>query len=152
MFSYDLTFYSPQCYFQAAAHLARMNGSTSDARQAHRLRAICRAFFDECRLAEEDVEHGRDESSARISSGTPPVAGNDSPAAGGVEARGRLREGVRSRLQKCAGFVAILTLLMQPWEEWQLNKRFVVVSDCGRDGCTRLGRRIHFCGYLPKAR
>lgn len=129
-----------------AAHLAKLNGSASDARQAQRLRAICRAFFDECRLAEEDIEHGRDDSSAGISGGTPPVAGNDSPAAGGVEARGRLREGVRSRLQKCAGFVAILTLLMQPWEEWQLNKRFVVVSDCGSgqglDGCTRLGRSV----------
>lgn len=138
-----------------------MNGSASDARQAQRLRAICRAFFDECRLAEEDVEHGRDETTAGISSGIPPVAGNDNPAAGGVEARGRLREGVRSRLQKCAGFVAVLTLLIQPWEEWQLNKRFVVVSDCDRDGCTRLeksvlkpnsSRRVHFYDYLPNRR
>ena len=99
---------------QAAAHLAKMGGTASGARQAQRLRSICRAFIDECRSAEADGERGRE--AAAASSGR-------STAATGTAA-----EGVRSRLHECAGFVAVLTLLLQPLEEWARCKRFVLVS------------------------
>ncbi len=103
---------------QAAAHLAKTGGTTSSARQAQRLRSICRAFFDECRSAEADGERGA--SGAAAASAT----------AGSSSSSPSVAEGVRSRLHECAGFVAVLTLLLQPAQEWARSKRFVLVSSC----------------------
>lgn len=35
---------------------------------------------------------------------------------------------MRSRLHECAGFVAVVSLLLQPLEEWERCKRFILVS------------------------
>ncbi|CAN0563948.1 unnamed protein product, partial [Ectocarpus sp. 12 AP-2014] len=109
---------------QAAAHLANMTGTSSGARQAQRLRSICRAFFDECRLAEADAERGHD-----VAVATPAAGGTTAGGGGAAAAAARppvVPEGVRSRLHECSGFVAVLTLLLQPVEEWTRCKRFVL--------------------------
>ena len=100
-----------------------MRGSASNARQAQRLRAICQAFFEECRLAEDDAERGRNEPLA-TGSGEGRTTVDDIEAGTGT-GRG---VSVRSRLHKCAGFVAVLSLLLQPSEEWERNKRLLLVS------------------------
>lgn len=102
-----------------------MSGTASSGRQAQRLRSICRAFFEECRSAEADAERGR-------SATTVPAGGSASGGGEGEAARSPSSppavQGVRCRLHECAGFVAVLTLLLQSAEEWAQSKRFVLVS------------------------
>ena len=98
-----------------AAHLAKRGGSASNSGQAHRLRTICSEFVETCRFAEGYVEHGRD--------GAEPGGAVGSGSGGGVAA-----DGVLGRLHECAGFVAVLALLLLPRDEWEECKRYIVVS------------------------
>lgn len=131
------------CYDRdkVAAHLAKMGGAGSSARQVQRIRSICRAFFDECRSAESDAERGVHDTAAapvpHAAAAVTPAAAAAASADANSEAGGAAREGVavagaadavRARLHECAGFVAVLSLLLQPFEEWERCKRFVVVS------------------------
>lgn len=116
---------------QVAAHLAKHSVIGSNARQAQRVRSICRAFFDECRLAEADAERGRHPTLTANSAGDGDGGGSGS-GSGSSGARGRTGslggDGVRARIHECAGFVAVLALLLQTFEEWERSKRFLLVS------------------------
>lgn len=114
---------------QAAAHLANTGGTASSARKEQRLRYTCLAFFGECRSAEVDGEHGRE-------AAVPPPSGRSTSTVAAATTRATqslssrpVAEGVRSRLHERAGFVAVLTLLLQPIEEWARCKRFVLASE-----------------------
>lgn len=61
------------------------------------------------------MEHGRD--------GAEPGGAVGSGSGGGVAA-----DGVLGRLHECAGFVAVLALLLLPRDEWEECKRYIVVS------------------------
>ena len=61
------------------------------------------------------MEHGRD--------GAEPGGAVGSGSGGGVAA-----DGVLGRLHECAGFVAVLALLLLPLDEWEECKRYIVVS------------------------
>lgn len=118
---------------QVAAHLAKASRSGSHDGQLHRLRTICSEFVETCSYAAPDGygQYHRDVAAEAGGGAETGGAGAGAGAAvvGGGSGGGYAADGVLGRLHECAGFVAVLTLLLQTREEWEGCKRYIVVSE-----------------------